>query len=99
MKRISFQPKKRRNVDKTTIIAQSTSDFSPKHHTSEISIKTSDQMLKYQKWKHCWQSPHPDNHPTPIKHPSFHCDHFNVVTNTFLCWCFSFVLDLHLFKI
>jgi len=38
---------------KTKTTAQSTSDFSPKHQTPEISFKTSDLMLKHQKWQHC----------------------------------------------
>jgi len=38
---------------KTTITAYSTSDLSPKHQTSEISLKTSDLMLKHKKWQHC----------------------------------------------
>jgi len=39
-----------------TTTAHSTSDLSPKHHTSEISLITSDLMLKHQKWQH-WQWP------------------------------------------
>jgi len=39
---------------KTT--AQSTSDSSQKHQTSEIYLKTSDLMLKHQKWQH-WPTP------------------------------------------
>jgi len=35
---------------KTT--AQSTSDLSQKNQTSEIYLKTSDLMLKHQKWQH-----------------------------------------------
>jgi len=35
---------------KTNTTAQSTSDFSPKHQTSEISLKTSDMMLQHQIW-------------------------------------------------
>jgi len=35
--------------EKTT--AQSTSDLMPKFQTSEISLKTSDLMLKHQKWQ------------------------------------------------
>jgi len=35
----------------TKAVAQSTSDLSPKHQTSEISLKTSDMMLKHQKWQ------------------------------------------------
>jgi len=38
---------------KTKTTAQSTSDFSPKYQTSEISLKTSDLMLKHQNWRHC----------------------------------------------
>jgi len=37
---------------KTKAAVQSTSDLWPKHETSEISIKTSDLMLKRQKWQH-----------------------------------------------
>ena len=39
---------------KTKTTAQSTSNFSSKHQTSEISLKTTDLMLKQQKWQHCW---------------------------------------------
>jgi len=46
-----FQPSKRGNLENRT--AQSTSDLSPKHQTAEISLKTSDLMLKHQKWQHC----------------------------------------------
>jgi len=35
------------------IKAQSTSDISSKYQTSENSLKTSDLMLKHQKWQHC----------------------------------------------
>jgi len=35
---------------KTKSTAHSTSDLSPKHQTSEISLKISDLMLKHQKW-------------------------------------------------
>ena len=41
---------------KIKAIARSTSDLSPKHQTSEISLKTSDLMLKYQTWQHCPQA-------------------------------------------
>jgi len=37
--------------EKTT--AQSTSDLLPKYQTSEISLKTSNLMLKHQKCQHC----------------------------------------------
>jgi len=37
---------------KTKTTLQPTSDLSPKHQTSEISLKTSDMMLKHQKWQH-----------------------------------------------
>jgi len=37
-----------------TTTAHSTSGLSPKHQTSEISLETSDLMLKHQKWQH-WQ--------------------------------------------
>ena len=37
---------------KTQPIAQSTSDLSLKHQTSEISLKTPDMILKHQKWQH-----------------------------------------------
>jgi len=51
----SFEPK--RSVEnKNKLLYLSTSDFSPKHQTSEISIKTSYLMLKHQKWQHCPQS-------------------------------------------
>jgi len=36
-----------------TTTTHSTSDLSPKHQTSDISLKTSDLMLKHQKWQHC----------------------------------------------
>jgi len=36
---------------KTTTV-RSISDLSPEHQTSEISLKTSDLMLKQQKWQH-----------------------------------------------
>jgi len=39
-----FQALKRGNVENDN------SDLSPKHLTSEISLKTSDLMLKHQKW-------------------------------------------------
>jgi len=45
-----FQPRKRRMWKTTT--AHSTSDLSPKHQTSEISLKTSDLMLKHQTRQH-----------------------------------------------
>jgi len=35
---------------KTTVM--STSDLSPKHQKPEISLKTSDLMLKHHKWQH-----------------------------------------------
>ena len=38
-----------------TTTARPTSDLSPKHQTSEISLKTSDLMLKHQKWQHWYQ--------------------------------------------
>jgi len=47
----SFQSKWRGNVE-TKTTTQSTLDLSPKHKTSEISLKTSDLMLKHQKWQH-----------------------------------------------
>jgi len=40
----------------TTATAHLTSDLSPKRQPSEISLKTSDLMLKHQKWQHCLQS-------------------------------------------
>jgi len=46
-----FHPKKYRKFwEKAT--GQSTSDLLPKHQTSEISLKTSDLMLKHQQWQH-----------------------------------------------
>jgi len=39
---------------KTKITAQSTSDLSPKQQMSEISLKTSDLILKHQKCQHCF---------------------------------------------
>jgi len=38
---------------KTKVTVHSTSDLSPKHQASEVSLKTSDLMLKHQKWQHC----------------------------------------------
>jgi len=38
----------------TKITTRATYDLSLKHQTSEISVKTSDLMLKYQKWQHWW---------------------------------------------
>ena len=32
-------------------------DLSPIHQTSEISLKTSDLILKHQKWQHWWSAP------------------------------------------
>jgi len=46
-----FQPR-REEMLKTTA-THSTSDLPPKHQTSDISLKTSDLMLKHQKWQHC----------------------------------------------
>ena len=43
---------KRQEMWKTRVTAQSTSDLTPKHQTSKISLKTSDLMLKHQKWQH-----------------------------------------------
>jgi len=48
----SFPPKKEKRC-KTRTTVQSTSDLSPKPQTSEISLKTSDLMLKHQKWQNC----------------------------------------------
>jgi len=43
-------------VWKTKVAAQLTSDLSPKRQTSEISHKTSDLMLKHQRWQHCMRN-------------------------------------------
>jgi len=51
MNRTSFQSKRRGNVEKIAV-PKSKSDLSPKHQKSEISLKTSDLMLKHQKWQH-----------------------------------------------
>ena len=48
-----FQPRKRGNVENNN--SPLNIRFSPKHQTSEISLKTSDLMLKHQKWQH-WLS-------------------------------------------
>jgi len=42
--------------------AQSTSDLSPKHQTSKIFLKTSDLMIKHQKWQHWLQMPNGNRH-------------------------------------
>jgi len=39
---------------KTKTTAQSTSDLPTKHQTSDISLKTSNMMLKHQKWQRCY---------------------------------------------
>jgi len=51
MNLIHFHPESIDICEKTT--AWSTSDLLPKHPTSEISLKTSDLMLKHQTWQHC----------------------------------------------
>jgi len=43
---------KREEMWKTKTTAQSTSDLSPKHQTSEMFLKTSDLIIKHQKWQH-----------------------------------------------
>jgi len=50
----TIHPKKYRKFGKKTT-AQTTSDLLPKHLTSEIFLKTSDLMLKHQKWQHWLQ--------------------------------------------
>jgi len=47
-----FRPE-RRKCGKQKQQSKSTTDLLPKHQTSEISLKTSDLMLKHQKWQHC----------------------------------------------
>jgi len=50
----SFHPKRRGNVENKNN-SPSTSDLSPKYQTSEISLKTSDLMLKHLKCQHWFQ--------------------------------------------
>jgi len=49
-----FSPERTGNVEKKWVTTHSTSGLSPKHQTSEITLKTSDLMLmlKHQKWQH-----------------------------------------------
>jgi len=53
----SFKPKNVGNVENKTNSPVKIR-FSPKYQTSEISLKTSDLMLKHQKWQYCLSASH-----------------------------------------
>jgi len=48
----SLHPKRRGNVENKTSFAQSRSNLSAIHQTSQVSLKTTDLTLKDQKWQH-----------------------------------------------